>query len=113
MAPTSAERRQERRYIVIGVRASVDGEACPIVDISASAVRLLRPQGWPVGKQAYTIAFTVDGAMEPSTFTVSATLVRYTDSQFVLMYVPPVPDWEMLICSMDTFEQTKLSELFE
>lgn len=113
MAPTSAERRQERRYIVAGVRASVDGEACPIFDISASAVRLLRPRGWPVGKQVYTITFTVDGAMQPGTFTVSATLVRYTDSQFVLRYLPPVPDWEMLIRSMDTFEQTKLSELFE
>jgi hypothetical protein len=113
MAPTSAERRQERRYIVAGVRASVDGEACPIVDISASAVRLLRPHGWPVGKQAYTITFTVDSAVQPGTFTVSATLVRYTDSQFVLRYLPPVPDWEMLIRSMDTFEQTRLSELFE
>ena len=96
-----------------GVRASVDGEACPIIDISASAVRLLRPHGWPVGKQAYTITFAIDSAVQPGTFTVSATLVRYTDSQFVLRYLPPVPGWEMVIRSMDTFEQTKLSELFE
>ena len=98
MAPTSAERRQERRYIV---------------DMSATAVRLLRPRRLPVRKQVYTVAFTLDGATQPGSFTVSATLVRYTDSQFVLRYRPPVPDWETLIRSMDTFEQTKLSEIFE
>jgi hypothetical protein len=38
---------------------------------------------------------------------------RYTDSYFVLKYRPPVPGWETLIRSMDTFEQTKLSEIFE
>jgi hypothetical protein len=112
MAPASAERRRERRYIVVGVRASVDGEACPIVDMSATAVRLLRPRGLAVRKRPYTVAFTIGGATEPGTFTVSATLVRSTDTQFVLRYRPPVPDWEALIRSMDTLEQTKLSELF-
>jgi hypothetical protein len=90
MAPTSAERRQERRYIVVGVRASVEGEACPIADISATAVRLLRPYSLRV-PQVYTVAFTVDDARQSSTFTVSATLVRYTDSYFVLKYRSPVP----------------------
>jgi hypothetical protein len=113
MAPTSAERRKERRYIVVGVRASVDGEACPIADISASAVRLLRPHSLQVPQQVYTVAFIVDDTKQPSTFTVSASLIRYTDIYFVLKYRPPVPGWETLIRSMDTFEQTKLSEIFE
>jgi hypothetical protein len=98
---------------VAGVHASVDGEACPIADISATAVRLLRPHSLQVPKQGYTVAFTFDDTRQPGTFTVSASLVRYTESYFVLKYRPPMPDWEALIRSMDTFEQTKLSEIFE
>jgi hypothetical protein len=98
---------------VAGVHASVDGEACPIADISATAVRLLRPHRLEVPKQGYTVAFTFDDTRQPGTFTVSASLVRYTESYFVLKYRPPMPDWETLIRSADTFEQTKLSEIFE
>ena len=93
-----------------GVSARVDGEECPIADMSATAVRLLRPCDLAITRRAYTLVFTFDAAEE--TFTVSGTLVRCTASCFVLRYDPPSRTWEALIRSADTFEQTRLSEIF-
>jgi hypothetical protein len=89
MKGASADRRKKRRYIVAGVSALVDGEACPIADISATAVRLLRPYDLPMSRPAYTLVFTFDEGEEQRMFTVSATLVRYTETCFVLEYDPP------------------------
>lgn len=113
MAYQSSERRRQRRYIVAGVSAIVDGEGSPIADISATAVRLRRSCDLPVTERAYTVVFTFDEAGQQSMFTVSATLVRCTESCFVLRYVAPVPKWEALLRSADTLEQTRLSQIFD
>lgn len=113
MAYQSNERRRQRRYIVAGVSALVDGEACPIADISATAVRLRRSYDLPVTQRAYTVVFTFDEPGQQNMFTVSATLVRCTESCFVLRYDSPVPTWEALLRSADTLEQTRLSRIFD
>jgi hypothetical protein len=113
MTSASTDRRKKRRYIVASVSALVDGEACPIADISATAVRLLRPHNFPMSRPAYTLVLTFDDGGEHRMFTVSATLVRYTESCFVLEYAPPLPTWETLIRSADTLEQTRLSKIFD
>src|SRR5512134_2301171 len=97
MTRIADERRRQRRYIVAGVSARVDGEACPIADISATAVRLLRPYDLPITRRTYTLVFTFDEAQPRQTYTVSATLVRCTESCFVLRYDSPVPTWESLL----------------
>jgi hypothetical protein len=112
MTGAAADRRKQRRYIVAGVSALVDGEACPIADISVTAVRLLRPYDLPMSRPAYALTFAFDDGNEQRMFAVSATLVRYTESCFVLEYDPPMPTWETLIRSADTLEQTRLSEIF-
>jgi hypothetical protein len=113
MTSASTDRRQKQRHIVVGVSALVDGEACPIADISATAVRLLRPNDFPMSRPAYILVFTFDEGGEHRMVTVSATLVRYTESCFVLEYAPPFPTWETFIRSADTLEQTKLSKIFD
>ena len=113
MTRAADERRRQRRYIVAGVSARVDGEACPIADISATAVRLLRPYDLPITRRTYALVFTFDQAGQQQTYAVSATLVRYTESCFVLRYDLPVPSWESLLRSADTLEQTRLSQIFD
>ena len=113
MAYRSNERRRQRRYIVAGVSALVEGEACPIADISATAVRLRRSNDLPVTEREYTLVFAFDEAGQQSMFTVSATLVRCTERCFVLRYDSPVPTWEALLRSADTLEQTRLSQIFD
>ncbi len=113
MTREADERRRQRRYIVAGVSALVDGEACPIADISATAVRLLRPYDLPMTRRTYTLVFTFSEAQQQHTHTVSATLVRRTESCFVLRYNSPVPTWESLLRSADTLEQTRLSQIFD
>jgi hypothetical protein len=113
MTSVADERRRQRRYIVAGVSARVDGEACPIADISATAVRLLRPFDLPITRRTYSLEFTFDEAEQQQTYTVSATLVRRTERCFVLRYDSPAPTWESLLRSADTLEQTRLSPIFD
>lgn len=108
----SLERRKERRYIVVGIAATADGQACSIVDISPTAVRLVRPQGVPLTQQTYTVVFVVEDGSSRF-YTVPATLVRKTGTCFVLKYEPPLASWEDILRSMDTFEQTRLMNVFD
>jgi hypothetical protein len=107
----TAERRKERRYIVVGIAATADGQACSIVDISPTAVRLVRPGGVPLAR-TYTVVFAIEGG-SLRTYTVPATLIRNTETCFVLKYDPPVASWEDILRAMDTFEQTRLIDVFD
>lgn len=105
------ERRKERRYIVSDVEARVDGSPLPIVDISCSAVRLVRPADFIVRDRTYDLVFALERDGTMAMYRVVGTIVRQTDLCVVMFYQAPIDGWEDLIRSFDCFETTQLSQL--
>lgn len=107
------ERRKERRYIVVGMDASLGGEACPIIDISRSAVRLLKAPSLPSRDRPVDIVLRVQGR-KPGTFrefTVNGSFIRETHVDVVFGYEAPTKQWESTLRAHDTFKLTHLVEL--
>lgn len=107
----AAERRKERRYIVCGMRASIDGRPSQIVDISRSGVRLLLPPGFVRHDGDYDVVFELPEGGDAGRYRVSGSLVRSTDIYVVFTYEPPTVDWEQRLIGLDTFEMTRLSAI--
>jgi hypothetical protein len=109
----SADRRKEARYVVIGIDATLNGMQCTIVDISASAVRLLRPDdlGTPVPNGQIVFRLAPQDSYRRRTFRVSASLLRWTDLELIYSYPLPSKQWETMLQAHDTFLQTQLTAL--
>ncbi len=107
---TGRERRKETRYVVIGVEAVLSGTPCTIVDISSSAVRLLKPEGTKVEETA-EIVFRLKalGRGRGRSCRVQASLVRQTELELIYRYPLPCERWEHLLRARDTFIQTRLT----
>ena len=108
----SHERRKEARYVVIGIDATLDGTPCTIVDISPSAVRLLRLDGASAEATAQ-IAFAIkaQGRYRRRSFRVMATLVRSNEIELIYKYPLPSKQWEQILRTHDTFVLTQLTTL--
>jgi|APTNR8051073442_1049403.scaffolds.fasta_scaffold05836_4 hypothetical protein len=108
----AGERRKEARYVVIGIEAVLNGAPCTIVDISSSAVRLLKPEGASAEATA-DIAFTMkaQGRFRRRSFRVLATLVRSNEIELIYRYSPPNQQWEEMLRAHDTFVLTQLTSL--
>lgn len=104
------ERRKEQRHVVVGIAAEVNGQPWTIVDISRSAVRLLKPQGYTAAPTHHVIGFTTDEAPN-NKITVAAEIVRSTPLEIVFQYKPPFHGWNALIRKHDTFLLTKLDAI--
>ncbi len=109
--PAQNERRKERRYIVSDMEARLDGTPVPIVDISCSAVRVVRPADFAVRDRAYDLLFALERDGSMTMYRVVGTIVRHTDMCVVLHYPEPVEGWEDVLKAFDCFETTQLFEL--
>lgn len=121
----SADRRKEPRHVVVGFEATINGVPSAIVDISKTGVRLLRPEGCTLaaslgadrgsGTDAFPveIVFALAGRSASSgrSYRVRGEIVRSTPGEIVCRYEPPIPRWEAVLRSFDTFAQTKLVRL--
>lgn len=98
--------------MVVGINAVVNGAPCPIIDISCSGVRFLRPAGLDAAATAL-IEFTLArcGRRQGRSVRVEGVLVRTTALDATYRYQPPLPQWEALLRAHDTFAQTALSRL--
>ena len=107
------ERRREPRHVVVGLEACLDAVPCTIVDVSRSAVRLLKPEGFIVGHEPVNIIFRLSESMhgQRRSFRVIGHLVRSTDIEIIYHYTPPTSRWEFLLHALDTFAQTQLTRL--
>lgn len=84
------------------MRATVGGVECAILDISASGVRLLKPERDLPTQPEYDLVFEVEDADAARAYRVVGTLLRSTDISFVLGYrMPPEANWEAVIRSHD------------
>ncbi len=95
----------------MGIEAHVDGVVCPIVDISRSAVRVVKPDGFLPRDRAYDLVFDIDQPGVLSRYRVEGHLIRCTDIYFVLGYQAPIAQWEELLRSLDCFESLQLAEI--
>jgi len=102
------ERRKEVRHIVVGIEAHIDGAIWPIVDISRSGVRLLKPLGYDRGAGVVEIEFVLL-ARRHRTVTVTGHWLRDSRFDIVFRYTPPTSCWERTLRSLDSFAQTALS----
>lgn len=109
---SGADRRKEARYVVVGIEALLDGTPWPIIDISRSAVRLLKPAGAPVNASA-EIVFRLKamGRGRAHSYPVAASLIRATDLELIYGYPLPCARWEERLRARDTFLQTRLTAL--
>lgn len=109
----TAERRTERRHIVVGMEACVDGEACPILDISRSAVRVLRSPSIKCSSQTVELLFRVKerSGRNSREHRVTGQVIRQTNLDIVFGYKPPTRRWEATLRAHDTFHQTRLTDI--
>ena len=108
MRGPAVERRKEQRYIVIEMTALVDGAPCTILDISRTAVRLLRPDGFVEKETPYSLVFETGKGGRRRLWAVGARFVRTTGVDFVLGYAPPSRRWEAMLRARDTFQLSLL-----
>jgi hypothetical protein len=111
MSRSTKERRAEVRYIVSGMTAAIDGAECEILDISVSAVRLVRPAGFQPDGRRYGVCFTINDGRGIATHAVTGRLIRTTELCVVLGYAAPVSYWENVLRSLDVFESNRLHTL--
>ena len=102
----SAERRKEARYVVEGLSAEIGGMPVDIIDISATAVRLARPDR-PLTFPA-SLQFRLTCERGDRIFLVPATLVRESANSLVLSYPKPDRDWNAMLARIDTLGRTQL-----
>jgi len=107
------ERRKQYRHVVVGLQALLDGVPAPIIDISRTAVRLLKPQDFIPRECRYDIVFVVVGSppRRPLAYRVSGELTRSTEIELVYHYAPPIRNWERMLRENDSFLQTALQPL--
>lgn len=107
------ERRKEHRYIVVGMEAYLDGVSCPIIDISRSAVRLLRSSEAEFKDHPRDLVLRVQGRTRRSCreYKVIGHFIRGSGIDSVFGYVPPTKRWEAILRAHDTFLQTRLMEI--
>jgi hypothetical protein len=107
-----ADRRREPRYVVTGCSARLDGEACSVLDVSPSAVRLVRPASFAPSTETHTLMFEIEPGVCRLRVDVPAWIVRTTDVTVVLGYRKPFEGWHELLKSLDTFKINSLKQLF-
>lgn len=107
------ERRKERRYIVVGMDVCLGGKIYPIIDISRSAVRLLKSRANPTYALQADIVLRVEGRTRSihREYTVRGWFIRGTNIDAVFGYEPPTKQWEATLRAHDTFNQTRLMEI--
>lgn len=111
MTDDHSDRRKEPRHVVGDIDAQIDGQECAVLDISASAVRVLKPGGYNEGDSIHRLVLKIAQAEYEVFVNVSSTEIRRSTADLVLRYTPPFEGWALLLRSLDTFEQTKLAEL--
>ena len=107
------ERRKERRYVVVGMDVLLDGQVCPILDISRSAVRVLKPATLPPIDQPVSLILRrqTRARRHGDAYAVVGRFVRATPMDITFGYDPPRPNWEAIIRRHDTFKRTHLVEV--
>lgn len=111
MTDDHSDRRKEPRYVVGDIDAQIDGKDSTVLDISASAVRVLKPNGYNQTNSAHRLVLKIVQAEYEISVHVASSEIRQSNVDLVLGYTPPFAGWAHLLRSLDTFEQTKLSEL--
>ncbi len=105
------ERRREPRYVVDGLRAELDGQPSEILDISASALRLLRS---PAGGQCAAevrLRLSAEAGFPAVDLRSHATLIRFTPDAMVYAYRAEIAEWPFLLKAFDTFQDLSLPAL--
>lgn len=112
MVPVN-ERRKEHRYIVVGMEAYLDGVSCPIIDISRSAVRLLRASEAEFQDNPRDLILRVQGRTRRSCreYKLIGRFIRGSSIDTVFGYDPPTKRWEATLRAHDTFLQLRLMEI--
>ena len=107
----AGERRREERFLVSNMTARVNGLDCPIIDISRTAVRLLRPAGLVIdpGPWRLCLAYSIGGS--GNFVEMEARLIRFGPGFIVLKYLPPHDRWQEDLRALDTFEHAKIDAL--
>lgn len=108
MRGPAIERRKEQRYIVIEMTLTLDGEPAAILDISRSAVRVVRPDGFVERDAPYALVFETGEGRRRRTFPVAARLVRASHVDAVFEYAPPSRRWNAMLRARDTFQLSRL-----
>lgn len=105
------ERRREFRYRPVGIEARIDGVAAAIVDVSRSAVRVLRSPETTGAAERVEIEFLVRARRRrpPRSWRVAGHIVRCGVLDVTYRYEPPSDQWERVLRAHDSFEQTKLA----
>jgi hypothetical protein len=104
----AADRRHEKRYVVDGLRAELDGAPQQILDISASGVRLLCPEMPPITTRLRLIS---DEPFDAFEVTMLALLQRSTPIEAIYRYYCPLPNWRERLASFDVFADLALDIL--
>ena len=102
---SGAERRKEQRFIVNNVYLEAGEYQVPVVDISASAARVMGSVGdvSPPNQEDYHLVFESEAGTER--YPVSAEVSRSTDYYVVVSYTAPRKDWELYIEKFDSVAQ--------
>jgi hypothetical protein len=108
--PPLPERRKEERYLAPGMVVYCSGEPCAAIDVSRSAVRFVRPQGFLLDQETYELVLELPITTGLASYPVEGRIIRFTQLSVVMGYDPPTADWEQQIKAIDTAELTTLED---
>ena len=103
------ERRKDKRYVVEGLTAAVDGSPADILDISASSVRLCVGANSCVPEEA-ELSFSTEHPFWIGSYQTTGKMLRKDLVSCVFTYVRPCPDWDQLIADHNSFRANLLKE---
>lgn len=111
MSEGGRERRKHDRYVVEGLVVHLGPEIVDIVDISAEAVRLVRPQAPIIAGEAVAFHIRNNQWGEPADVPLAGRLIRSGNGFIVLGYQMPFAEWDQFLCRHDTFERVALGPI--
>jgi hypothetical protein len=95
------ERRNEPRYVVEGLDATLDGVPLEILDLSATAIRVWWEHGAPPATG--TLRFTSAAGRPKVRTETSATLDHVRGCDAIYRYTMARRDWPRVLGTFDTF----------
>ena len=105
------ERRGAPRYVVDGLRVSLDGVEHAILDLAVSSVRVLRQPVWPSPPPNVVIGVWSEAEFVPVDFRCSGFLMRRAANELVYGFDVVDADWPSKLPLFDTFKDCRVPEL--
>lgn len=99
-----SERRGERRYVVEGLHAALDGITVEILDVAPTAIHVWWVANRPLPQWPSLTLWSEPGRPRIRT-TVPARLVRASGREAVYAYPAPRAEWPRVLAQFDTFAE--------